>query len=131
MTATSSALIFSRDSKSIKKPLFLKDGGFLIYAPRKHKFPHAEFTKYDTEVTVTLPRDSQGFFGSKYKDEIEQFLSIIGRLWIGILNKLFFEDIVIGKGQVLGFFVLKTDKRFTVKNETKTMSLTTTRETLS
>ena len=116
MTATSSALIFSRDSKSIEKPLFLKDGVFLIYAPRKLKFPRAEFTKYDTEVTVTLPRDSQGFFGSKYKDEIEQFLSIIERLWIGILNKSFFKDIVIGKGQVLGFFVLKTDKRFTVKN---------------
>ena len=131
MTATSSALIFSRHSKSIKKPLFLKDGGFLIYAPRKLKFLPAEFTKYDTEVTVTLPRDSQGFFGSKYKDEIEQFLSIKESLWIGILNKSFFEDIVIGKGQVLGFFVLKTDKRFTVKNETKTMSLTTTQKTLS
>ena len=111
--------------------MFLKDGGFLIYAPRKLKFPPAEFTKYDTEVTVTLPRDSQGFFGSKYKDEIEQFLSIKERLWIGILNKSFFEDIVIGKGQVLEFFILKTDKRFTVKNETKTMSLTTTQKTLS
>ena len=96
--ATSSTLIFTRDSKSIKKPLLLKDGTFLIYAPRKLKFPQAEFTRYYTENTVTL-----GYFCSKYEDEIEQFLSIKKRLWIGILNKSFFEDIVIEKG----YFALK------------------------
>ena len=63
MIATSSTLIFTRDSKSIKKPL-----------PRKLKFPQAEFTRYYTENTVTLPSNSQGNFCSKYKDEIEQFL---------------------------------------------------------
>lgn len=73
MTATSSALIFSRDNKSIKKPLFLKDGGFLIYAPRKLKFPRAEFTKYDTEVTVTLPRDPQGFLAQNIKTKLNSF----------------------------------------------------------
>ena len=31
------------------------------------------------------------------------------RLWTGILHELFFEDIVIEKGQVLWLFVLKTD----------------------
>ena len=101
--ATSSTLIFTRDSKSIKKPLLLKDGTFLIYAPRKLKFPQAEFTRYYTENTVTLPSNSQGYFCSKYEDEIEQFLSIKKRLWIGILNKSFFEDIVIEKG----YFALK------------------------
>ena len=31
------------------------------------------------------------------------------RLWTGISNESFFEDILIEKGQVLWLFVLKTD----------------------
>ena len=65
MTVTSSRLIFARDSKSIKKPLLSKDEVLLIYAPRKLKFLLAEFTKYDTEITVMLPSNSQGYFCSK------------------------------------------------------------------
>ena len=120
MTVTSSTLIFTKDSKSIKKPPHLKNEVLLIYAPKELKFPRAKFTKYNTEITVTLPRNSQSFFCSKYKDEIGQFLSIKQRPWIGILNKSFFDDIVIKNGQIL-----KTDKRFTVKNEMKTTLSTT------
>ena len=32
--------------------MLLKEGVFLIYAPRKLKFSHAEFTKYDTEILL-------------------------------------------------------------------------------
>ena len=32
-------LIFKRDNKNVAKPLDLKNGVFLIYAPRKRKFP--------------------------------------------------------------------------------------------
>lgn len=50
-----------------------------------------------------LPDNSQGYFCSKYKDEIEQFQATKERLWIGILNKSLFEDIVIEKGIVSNF----------------------------
>lgn len=51
-----------KDSESIKKPLLLNYEVFLIYAPRKLKFPCSEITKYDTELVVTLPDNSWGFF---------------------------------------------------------------------
>ena len=68
-----SNLIFRRDDTSIKKTLLLNDGVFLIYAPRKLRFPCSEFTKYDTENVIMLPDNLQGFFGSKYRDYIEEF----------------------------------------------------------
>ena len=67
-----------------------------------------------------LPDNSQGYFCSKYKDEIEQFQATKERLWIGTLSKSLFEDIVIEKGNVLKFLCSKQTKKFTVKHETKT-----------
>ena len=87
MTAKSSTLIFTRDSKNIKKYSHLGHEIFLIIAPRKLTFPCAEFTKYDIEITVTLPDNSQGYFCSIYMDNIEPFLATKERLWIRILNK--------------------------------------------
>lgn len=49
---------------------------------------------------------------------MKQFSSTKERLWNGILNKLFFKGAVIEKGKAFGFFVIKTDKKFTLKNET-------------
>ena len=68
-----SNLVLRGDDTSIKKTLLLNDGVFLIYAPRKLRFPSSEFTKYDTEIVIMLPDNSQGFFGSKYRDDREEF----------------------------------------------------------
>ena len=57
-----SNLVFMKDGESIKKPLLLNDEVFLIYAPRKHKFPCSEIIKYDTQLAVSLPGNSWGFF---------------------------------------------------------------------
>ena len=54
-----SDLVFTRDDKSIKTPTPLNKGVFLIYAPGKLKFPCSEFTKYDTEIAITLPDNSR------------------------------------------------------------------------
>ena len=89
-----SDLVFTRDDKSIKTPTPLNKGVFLIYAPGKLKFPCSEFTKYDTEIAITLPDNSREFFCSKYKDNIEQFLCKQERLWIEILNKSVFEAVI-------------------------------------
>lgn len=62
-----SNLVFARNGKSIRKLFLLNDGVFLIYAPRKRRFPCPEFTKYDTEIVVTLPDNLRGFFCSKYR----------------------------------------------------------------
>ena len=39
------------------------------------------------------------------------------RLWVGIPRNLFHKNIVTEKGKALKFFVLKMDKKFSVKNE--------------
>lgn len=69
--------------------MLLKDEIFLVFAPRKVRFLRSEFTKYYTKMTVTLPDNLKGYFCSKYGDDIER----------------------------LGFFVFKTDKKYTEKNE--------------
>ena len=58
MTAKSLTLILTRDRKNIKKPSHLGNKIFLIVALRKLTFPCAEFTKYITEITATLPNSS-------------------------------------------------------------------------
>ena len=88
----------------MKKPLHLKNGVFLVFAPRKLTFPPMQFNRYDREVTVTLPKDSCGYFTSKYKaDEIEWISKNTQKIWIGVINKSFTEDIVIKKGKVFVF----------------------------
>ena len=67
-----STIEFKRDSKNVKKPLHLKNGVFLIYAPRNLTFSPMQFNRYNTEVKFTLPKDLRGYFTLKFKtDEIE------------------------------------------------------------
>ena len=48
-------LTFTRDAKNVKKPIYLKNCIFLIYAPKKIKISPMQFERNDTEITVTLP----------------------------------------------------------------------------
>ena len=57
-------LIFKRDTENIKRPLYLKNGVFLIYAPRKIT---AEPNIVDSNIVVNLPKDHKGFFSSIFK----------------------------------------------------------------
>ena len=103
--------MFIRDSKNVKKPLHLKNGVFLIYAPRQLKFSPMQFERYDPEVTVILPKNSCVYFTSKFKaDEIEQVCGDTQRIWIGILNRSLTEEIVIKKSRKFGVFSSR-DKR--------------------
>ena len=91
-----SAVTFKKDRKNVKKPMHLKNGVFLIYAPRQLKISPIQFERYDTKITVILPKNSHGYFTSKFKtDEIEQVCGDTQWIWIGILNKSFTEEIVI------------------------------------
>ena len=67
-----SIIKFKGDSKNIKKNITSKKMIFLIYVHRKLIFSPMHFNRYDEEVMVTLPKNSYGYFTSKYKtDEIE------------------------------------------------------------
>lgn len=61
------SFIFKRDSKNVKKPLHLKDYIFLLYVPRNIDIKSAEYEKYDTDVVVTLPKNSEGLITSKFR----------------------------------------------------------------
>ena len=90
--------------------MLLNDGVFIIYVPRKLKFSCSEFTKYDTEIFVTLPDNSWGFFAQNIETIIEDFSCKKERLRIGILNKSLSEDIVIEKGKVPRILLSKQAK---------------------
>ena len=62
MTAISSTLIFTRDSKNIKKYSHQGDEIFLIIAPRKLTFPCGEFTKHDIEILLRYQTTHKGTF---------------------------------------------------------------------
>ena len=49
-------LAFTRDSKNVKKSIHLKNGVFLIYAPKKIEISPTQFERNDTDVKVTLPK---------------------------------------------------------------------------
>ena len=83
----------------------MKNRVFLIYAPKNLTFPPMQINGYNTEVTVTSPKDSYGYFASKHKtDEIEQVSSNSQRIWIGVIIKSPTEDIIIKKNKAFGFF---------------------------
>ena len=114
------SITFKRDMKSIKKPLHLKNRVFVIYAPKKLTFSPMRFDRYNKEITVSLPKDSRGYFTSKYKtDEIEQVSSNPQRIRIGVINKSLVDNIVIKKGKVFGLFVLELKGKINIKHETE------------
>ena len=129
MTATSSTLIFARDSKSIKKPLLLKGRVFYSTHQESSNFHLQNLLNMIQKLLLRYWGIHKAIFVPN-KDEIKQFLSIKERPWIWLLSKSFFEDIVIKKEQELGFFVLKTDKRFSVKNEMEKTAQRTTQKTI-
>ena len=96
---------FKRDNKNTKNPLHLKNGVFLICTPRKLTFPPMQFNRCDTEVMVTLPKDSYGYFTSKYKTvETEQISSNTQRICLGVINKLL-------TGQNIWFFCIRIQRQ--------------------
>ena len=75
---------------------------------------------YNTEVTVTSPKDSYGYFASKHKtDEIEQVYSNSQRIWIGVIIKSPTEDIIIKKNKAFGIFVWESKGKIGIKPETE------------
>ena len=97
-------VIFRKDTKNVKKTAYLKNGVFLIYAPRKIKISPMQFEKYDTEITVILPKKYHRYFTSKFKtDEIALVIGERERIWIGILNRSLTETVIIKKTSHLDF----------------------------
>ena len=65
-----STIIFKRDNKNVKKPLHLKKWSvFIFYAARNLKIPSMQFERCNTEITLTLPKNSCGYFTSKFKTD--------------------------------------------------------------
>ena len=92
--------------------MHLKNGVFLIYAPRQLKTSPMQFERYNIQITVILPKNPHGYFTSKFKtDEIEQVCGDTERIWIGILNRSLTEEIVITKIKLLDFLLLKPKEK--------------------
>ena len=97
-------LTFTRDTKQVKKTVYIKNRVFLIYAPKKIEISPMHFERNDTEITVILPKHYQGYFTSKFRsDEIEPITGNQQRIWIGILNRSLTDNIVIKTTSHLDF----------------------------
>ena len=48
---------FRRDRKNLKKSIHLKNGVFLIYASKHLKLYPMQFERFDTKITVILPKN--------------------------------------------------------------------------
>ena len=82
------SIVFRRDSKNVMKPLHLKKYVFLLYALRNIKISPIRYKRQDIDVVVSLPKNFQSFFSSKFRaDEIEQVSHNEQRIRVGPLNK--------------------------------------------
>ena len=67
-------ITFKRAHGRIKKPTHINSNVFIPYAPTKITIEPASSHTIDTEVTVLLPDNSNGFVTSKFRgDEIHKF----------------------------------------------------------
>ena len=80
-----------------------------------------KYEREDTEVIVSLLKNSQGYVTSKFRtDKIEEIFCREQRILTGVLNKSLTENIKIKKKSMLGFFVLETEADIKIKQETQT-----------
>ena len=69
-------IILKRFQANVKKPKHLKKNIFILYTPRTVKIELATCNSIDTEIIVSLPKDSKGFVTSIFRgDEIIDFSS--------------------------------------------------------
>ena len=114
-------LIFKRHTKNVKRPLYLKNGAFLNYAPRKSTIEPMQFKQNDANIVVSLPKDHKGYFTSIFKQyDIEAISDNKQCIWIDILNSHFSGSIVIEKNRPLEFFAITPDNNISIRHETTT-----------
>ena len=72
-----------------------------------------QYERQDTDVVVSLPKNSQGYLTSKFRtDEIGNISCNKQRLWIGTLNKSLTEDIEIKKELCARIFCAKNKDKY-------------------
>ena len=64
-------IIVKRSLANVKKPNHLKKNIFILYSPRTVKIEPATRKRIDTEIIVSLPKNSKGFVTSIFRgDEV-------------------------------------------------------------
>ena len=97
----------------LKKPLWCKNNIFILYSLKKQTTETANTLTVDTEVSVSLPENTNAFLATKF--EGQEIQKIIGptndkkRLWITLLNESCFEPYIIEKGGVLGYLIIEPE----------------------
>ena len=62
--------------------------------------------------------EHRGYFILKFRHgEIESITKQHQKIWVGILNRFFSENIVIHKNKPFGFFVIEPDTNINIKYE--------------
>ena len=78
----------------------------------------SQFEKYDTEITVILPKSCQRYFTSKFiTDEIELVTGEQEQIRIGILNRSLTGTVIIKKNKPFGFFILESKGEVNMKHK--------------
>ena len=97
-----------------------KKSVFILCSPKTVEIEPATSKRIDTEIILTLPKNSKGFVTSIFRgDEISEFNSDQQRLWVKILNKSYEDIVEIKKNNPLGFVVIEPE-HLTFKHEGET-----------
>ena len=72
---------------------------FTIYSPKKATIEQADTVTIGTDLVLKLPEQSAKFTGQDIKELVGP---IKQKLWITLLNELYFEKYTIDKGDTLG-----------------------------
>ena len=98
-------------NEKLKQPKQFEGNIFTIYSPKKTTVEKADNLTIDTELMLTLPGESKAFLTTKFTGQHIQNITgpVKQRLWITLLNELYFEKYTIDKGDIVGYLVFEPD----------------------
>ena len=98
-------------NKKLKQPKQFEGNIFTICSPKKATVEKADTLTINTELMLTLPKESKAFLTTKFTGQHIQNITgpVKQRLWITLLNESYFEKYTIDKGDIVGYLVFEPD----------------------
>ena len=106
----------------MKRPLYLKNGVFLIYATNKITVVYlCSLQKTFQILQIACLTNTKGYFTLIFtQDEVKTTANNPQRIWVVILDRHLSRSIVIQKHRSTGFFVIKPSNNIDIEHEATT-----------